>query len=45
MKLSDVAVRNAKPSAKPVRLFDDDGLYVEIAPARLTLTRQADTVR
>jgi integrase len=33
MKLSDVAIRNAKPTAKPVRLFDGDGLYLEIAPS------------
>jgi integrase len=33
MKLSDTTIRNAKPSAKPVRLFDGGGLYLEIAPS------------
>jgi integrase len=33
MALSDTAVRNAKPGAKPVRLFDGGGLYVEVAPS------------
>ena len=32
MALSDTAIRNAKPSMKPVRLFDGGGLYVEVAP-------------
>jgi len=32
MPLSDVAVRNAKPAEKAVRLFDEKGLYLEIAP-------------
>jgi integrase len=32
MPLSDAAVRSAKPSDKPVRLFDGGGLYVEISP-------------
>lgn len=33
MPLSDTAIRTAKPSAKPVRLFDSGGLYLEISPA------------
>ena len=32
MPLSDIAIRNAKPAAKPVRLFDSGGLYLEVAP-------------
>jgi len=32
MSLSDTAIRNAKPSVKPVRLFDGGGLCVEVAP-------------
>ncbi len=30
--LTQVAVKNAKPGAKPVRLFDGGGLYLEILP-------------
>ena len=32
-KLTDVAVRNAKPGPKPQRLFDAGGLYLEVSPA------------
>ena len=32
MPLTDTAVRNAKPGAKPVRLFDERGLYLEVSP-------------
>lgn len=32
MPLTDLAVRNAKPSAKTVRLRDERGLYLEISP-------------
>lgn len=32
MPLTDVAVRNAKPGPKTVRLRDDRGLYLEISP-------------
>jgi len=32
MPLTDVAVRNAKPSSKTVRLRDERGLYLEISP-------------
>lgn len=31
-KLTDVAIRNAKPGAKAVRLADGGGLYLEVAP-------------
>ncbi len=31
MPLSDVAVKNAKPDKKTVRLFDGGGLYLEIS--------------
>lgn len=33
MPLTDTAIRNAKPGAKPVKLFDERGLYLEISPA------------
>lgn len=33
MPLTDTALRNAKPSAKPVKLSDAGGLYIEIAPS------------
>jgi integrase len=33
MPLSDTKVRNSKPKDKPQRLFDERGLYLEIAPA------------
>src|SRR5258708_6693235 len=33
MPLTEIAVRNAKARAKPVRLFDSRGLYLEIAPS------------
>lgn len=33
MPLTDTAVRNAKPSKKAVRLFDERGLYLEVSPA------------
>lgn len=33
MPLTDVAIRAAKPAGKPFRLFDADGLYLEVAPA------------
>jgi len=31
MALSDTAIRAAKPCAKPVRMFDGGGLYLEVA--------------
>ena len=30
--LSDTQVRNAKPGDKPIRLYDDRGLYLEVSP-------------
>jgi Arm domain-containing DNA-binding protein len=33
MPLTDTAVKNAKPAEKAVRLFDRDGLYLEISPS------------
>ena len=33
MSLTDIAIKNAKPAAKPTRLFDGGGLYLEISPA------------
>jgi Arm DNA-binding domain len=32
MRLTDDAIRNAKPGTKPVRLFDERGLFLLIAP-------------
>ena len=32
MPLTDRAIRNAKPTDKPIRLFDERGLYLEVAP-------------
>jgi integrase len=33
MPLTNTAIRNAKPSTKPARLFDGGGLYLEVSPA------------
>lgn len=33
MSLTSTAIRNAKPKAKPVKLFDGGGLYLEISPS------------
>lgn len=32
-KLTDVALRHAKPVAKPLRLFDGNGLTLEVSPS------------
>ena len=32
MPLTNTAIRNAKPGNKPIRLFDERGLYLEISP-------------
>jgi hypothetical protein len=32
MALTEIKIKNAKPQAKPIRLFDGDGLYLEVAP-------------
>jgi integrase len=33
MPLSDTSIRSAKPSEKPIRLYDSNGLYLEVSPA------------
>ena len=33
MPLTDRAIQSAKPGAKPIRLFDEKGLYLEVAPS------------
>jgi integrase len=33
MSLTDTAVKNAKPGAKTVKLFDGGGMYLEVAPS------------
>ncbi|HKE42713.1 MAG TPA: integrase arm-type DNA-binding domain-containing protein [Casimicrobiaceae bacterium] len=33
MPLTDVKVRNAKPTARPQRLWDSGGLYLEVSPS------------
>lgn len=33
MPLSDFTIRNVKPGDKPMRLFDERGLYLEVAPS------------
>ena len=33
MPLTDTAIRNAKPAAKPIILSDERGLYLEVAPS------------
>lgn len=33
MALTDTAIRAAKPKAKPYRLYDERGLYLEVSPA------------
>jgi len=33
MPLTDTAIRKAKPTEKPQRLFDGGGMYLEISPA------------
>jgi hypothetical protein len=32
MPLTDTAIRNAKPGEKPIKLFDERGLYLELSP-------------
>jgi hypothetical protein len=31
MKLTDIKVRTVKPAAKPMKLFDGGGLYLEVS--------------
>jgi integrase len=33
MSLTNTAIRNANPRTKPVKLFDERGLYLEVSPA------------
>ena len=33
MPLTDAKIRSAKPADKPIRLFDDGGLYLEVSPS------------
>lgn len=33
MPLTNTAIRNTKPSSKPIRFFDERGLYLEISPS------------
>lgn len=33
MALTDTAIRAAKPASRPLRLFDEAGLYLEVAPS------------
>ena len=30
--LTDTQIRNAKPAERPIRLYDDRGLYLEVSP-------------
>jgi integrase len=39
MKLSDTKIRNTKPSAKPIKLPDGKGLYLEVRPSGSRLWR------
>lgn len=39
MALTDVAIRQAKPGPKPVKLTDDRGLYLEVRPTGAKLWR------
>jgi hypothetical protein len=32
MPLTDVLIRNTKPSDRPIKLFDGDGLYLLVGP-------------
>ena len=40
MKLTDTAIRNAKPADKPQKLSDGGGLYLEVSPKRGKYWRQ-----
>lgn len=33
MSLTDTAVRNAKPTSKPVKMYDEAGLYLQVTPS------------
>ena len=32
MPLTNSAIKNAKPAERPLRMFDEIGLYLEVAP-------------
>jgi hypothetical protein len=32
MPLTDIAIKNAKPADKPLRLYDEGRMYLEISP-------------
>ncbi len=34
MPLTDIKIRNAKPTAKPCKMFDGDGLYLLVSPTK-----------
>lgn len=38
MALTDTALRNAKPAAKPYKLYDEKGLFILIQPNGGTLS-------
>ncbi|GAB2577067.1 hypothetical protein GCM10027066_19670 [Dyella jejuensis] len=33
MPLSDISIKKAKPADKPYRLYDEKGMYLEVAPS------------
>ena len=33
MSLTDTAVRKLKPGAKPKKVFDERGMYIEVSPS------------
>ena len=33
MSLSDISIRNAKPTSKPFKLYDEQGLYIQVTPS------------
>ncbi len=39
MPLSDLSIRNAKPRAKPYKLSDSAGLYLQVMPTGAKLWR------
>jgi integrase len=39
LPLTDIAVRTAKPSSKPVKIFDGLGMYLEVSPTGTKLWR------
>jgi len=41
MKLTDTAIRKAKPQAAPYRMADGNGMYIEITPSGSKYWRMA----